>query len=336
MKLPGSTLKLHVPHAAIVDVAAQVLGHGVPSPDIALLGAPRTHVRKFTLSRIAGMLSALGIDTVARKVDFADLRQADPPFIAHMSRPGGEEFVLVTGFFEWGSILSYSGYDGWILETFGGFSAAFTGICLFPIDEPRTGTSPAPLGLECIESLQMRLIEGFLSEQDCANVMDLASPSFQRSMVSSNGTIGSGTYSSSRTSKTAPCSGDACDAIIQRASKLVGACPAWFEHVESIRYDQGDSFSPHFDPPLDDDGRRIREWTLLAYLNAGFDGGGTFFPLLDLTVRPSQGALLVFRNRGEDGRMNGHSLHAGTPVSGGTKYACNLWCSNHSSMEDVA
>src|SRR5690606_20321446 len=171
---------------------------------------------------------------------------------------------------------------------------------------------------------------------DCANVMDLASPSFQRSMVSSDGTLYSGTYSSARTSKTAPCSGDACDAIIRRASMVVGACPTWFEPIQCIRYDQGDRFSSHFDPPLDDDGRRIREWTLLAYLNSGFEGGDTYFPLLDLTVRPSRGALLVFRNRGKDGRMNGYSLHAGTPVSAGIKYACNIWCSNDPSRENDA
>ena len=63
----------------------------------------------------------------------------------------------------------------------------------------------------------------------------------------------------------------------------------------------------------------------MVYLNAVEEGGETDFPELDLAVRPSPGALLVWNNADEDGMPNQRTVHSGNPVARGTKYVVTKW-----------
>lgn len=179
-------------------------------------------------------------------------------------------------------------------------------------------------------ALDLQLLDCFLSPEECAALISDAEPNFLDSMVSADGSLHSQVHSRRRTSKTAALSGSLCDAIVRRAASLLGLAADRFETLQCVKYEAGAEFSPHFDVPVGAaaEGSAARGWTLLAYLNHEFEGGETFFPLLDLKVRPQQGCLLAFRNRGFRGEANGYSLHAGLPVHAGVKYACNLWCSN--------
>ena len=58
----------------------------------------------------------------------------------------------------------------------------------------------------------------------------------------------------------------------------------------------------------------------MAYLNQTGGGGATEFPLLDLSVEPQLGRLLIWNNMALDGSPNPWTLHAGQPVEAGTKY----------------
>ena len=55
-------------------------------------------------------------------------------------------------------------------------------------------------------------------------------------------------------------------------------------------------------------------------------GGATKFPLLDKSVQPEKGKLLIFWNvyEGTD-KLHPDSLHAGEAVEEGEKWAFNLW-----------
>ena len=67
--------------------------------------------------------------------------------------------------------------------------------------------------------------------------------------------------------------------------------------------------------------------TSLVYLSDVEAGGQTIFSNLDLAVEPQQGRVLVFHNctAASPSKVDGRTLHAGTPVEAGEKWACNKW-----------
>lgn len=66
-------------------------------------------------------------------------------------------------------------------------------------------------------------------------------------------------------------------------------------------------------------------WLWSRYLSEGFAGEATEFPLLNISVTPKAGRLLLWRNADHTGVPDPRTLHAGAPVESGTKYACNIW-----------
>ena len=84
-----------------------------------------------------------------------------------------------------------------------------------------------------------------------------------------------------------------------------------------------------------------RVYTGFAYLNDAFDGGHTEFPLLNISVKPTTGALLLWKNvqsapwgaefppRTESvGQLlvgDPRTIHTGAMVRLGEKLGCNIW-----------
>lgn len=72
------------------------------------------------------------------------------------------------------------------------------------------------------------------------------------------------------------------------------------------------------------------------YLNSlPEDGGGaTFFPKLDVEVRPRKGCALLFCNINRDGSPDNRVVHEALPVSAGfRKFGMNLWVTSSSMVE---
>lgn len=119
----------------------------------------------------------------------------------------------------------------------------------------------------------------------------------------------------------------------QRIDTLLGLDHGTGEILEGQRYAVGQHFKPHIDwfPPGSPGWQREaarggqRALTAMVYLNAVEEGGETDFPELDLAVRPSPGALLVWNNADEDGMPNQRTVHSGNPVARGTKYIVTKW-----------
>ena len=63
----------------------------------------------------------------------------------------------------------------------------------------------------------------------------------------------------------------------------------------------------------------------MVYLNVPEEGGATAFPTLDYQVDPRKGMVLIWNNMKPDGTPNINTLHAGTPVTKGTKYVLTKW-----------
>ena len=100
-----------------------------------------------------------------------------------------------------------------------------------------------------------------------------------------------------------------------------------------------------------------RHATMFLYLNDGFDGGETVFPLAKgsdgspvgtsgihrpgmpecskgLAVKPVQGAAALFYSKLGDMRFDPLSMHGGCPPGrGGVKYGGNLFCWNVDSSQ---
>jgi prolyl 4-hydroxylase len=65
--------------------------------------------------------------------------------------------------------------------------------------------------------------------------------------------------------------------------------------------------------------------TALVYLSDGYRGGETSFPNARLSYRGRVGDALIFRNVRSDGSADPLTLHAGLPVTNGTKYIASRW-----------
>ncbi|TGX55142.1 proline hydroxylase [Sphingomonas gei] len=95
------------------------------------------------------------------------------------------------------------------------------------------------------------------------------------------------------------------------------------EPLTILRYSPGQEYRRHLDTIAGAQNQRIR--TVLIYLNQGFGGGETQFPLLGLTIQPRGGDAIVFDTLVSDGAPDTRSLHAGAPVTAGAKWLATRW-----------
>jgi prolyl 4-hydroxylase len=121
--------------------------------------------------------------------------------------------------------------------------------------------------------------------------------------------------------------------IDTRICTLMGLDPRHGEELQGQVYEIGQQYKPHFDwlrrkssyweKAAKSGGQR--SWTAMIYLNEPALGGETNFPTANLSVRPRTGTLLMWNNMQSDGTPNEAALHAGTPVSAGSKYVITKW-----------
>jgi prolyl 4-hydroxylase len=122
-------------------------------------------------------------------------------------------------------------------------------------------------------------------------------------------------------------------AVTRRIDDLLGLDPALGETIQGQRYLPGQQFKPHWDWfDIDSDywqreknrgGQRC--WTAMAFLNAVEGGGNTDFTEIGIAIEPKPGALLIWNNAEPDGTPNEATMHAGAPVTAGSKYVITKW-----------
>ena len=100
--------------------------------------------------------------------------------------------------------------------------------------------------------------------------------------------------------------------------------------ISIIKYEEGGEYKPHHDYYTDvrqaknpEMGNRWK--TAIMYLNHDYEGGETHFPSLNVTIRGKQGDVLTWTNLNKNGSPNTDTLHAGLPVTKGTKYIVVTW-----------
>ena len=117
--------------------------------------------------------------------------------------------------------------------------------------------------------------------------------------------------------------------LARRFAALLQIRETHFEPMSVLRYGVGNEYSPHVDWF---DGERMerhrlagdlggqRITTALIYLVEPDQGGETYYPASDTTVRGSAGTAVVHHNATPDGAGDPDSMHQGRPIREGEKW----------------
>lgn len=176
------------------------------------------------------------------------------------------------------------------------------------------------------------IVESVLTNDDCRYIIEKANSLFTRSTV-----VGVEGLDASRTSETAWISKDdpVARKVFSKACDLTGKPMGCCEDLQVVRYKPGTYYKAHHDSCCDDSeackkfeargGQRVG--TLLVYLNDEFTDGETHFPDHgDVKMKAPPGSAIFFRPMASEGsQCHPKALHAGLPISSGTKYVCNAW-----------
>jgi len=172
----------------------------------------------------------------------------------------------------------------------------------------------------------IEIVRGQLSPGECAYLIKRAKPLLKPSFVD-DGRTGIGRPDPIRTSHGAAFVPHEEDLVVQainrRLAEASGTQAGNAEALYVMRYTPGQQYRPHMDalPGL----ANQREWTAIAYLNDGFEGGATAFPELGLSLRLGIGDVLLFRNSDSSQQPDVRMVHAGEPVTSGEKWIATRW-----------
>lgn len=179
------------------------------------------------------------------------------------------------------------------------------------------------------------LLDNLLSEQECDKLIRLAQGRLRRSEVvdPNSGVL---EISGVRRSEGAHF-GYGENAIVARiearVAALTGLPIAHGEPLQLLHYPPGGEYVPHHDyfdpafegvaPLLAQGGQRVA--TMVMYLREPEEGGDTYFPELEMSVRPRKGSAVYFEYWNLRGELDGRCLHAGMPVIRGDKWIATKW-----------
>jgi prolyl 4-hydroxylase len=179
------------------------------------------------------------------------------------------------------------------------------------------------------------LLDGFLTEEECAGLVALAQPRLTRSSVVDPVTgrdVVAGHRSSDgmffRRGETA-----LIERIESRIALLTGHPAEHGEGLQMLHYETGAESTPHYDylmPGSDANRASVarsgqRVGTLLMYLNDVEAGGETVFPQCGWSVVPRRGQAFYFEYGNGRGQCDPLSLHASLPVRSGDKWVATKW-----------
>jgi prolyl 4-hydroxylase len=183
-----------------------------------------------------------------------------------------------------------------------------------------------PAGQPLSEALRLVRFPGLFSEAECRYLAEAAGPMFERATTVDERT-GQLLVNPVRTSDTAVfpwiAQNPVVEALNRRIAMASGTDVAQGEPLQVLRYAPGQEYKPHIDAIPGLENQRIL--TVLVYLNDDFAGGETEFIKAGVTVRARRGDAILFGNVDSEGRPNHDAIHAGLPVTRGTKLLASRW-----------
>ncbi len=287
-----------------------------------------------SLAALEEVLNKWDFETMAAKIPVSKLSEIVPPAIAFLEQSC--EFVLIMSH-ENKEVTYIHPRTGWVTEPVASFQDKWGGVVLMadPGENSEETDYLKKLKREQAQKesdprrQKIKIIEGFLTEEDCRYLIKLSEQLYARSATIK---AGRKQVDEHRTSFSAflPMDDHVVDKVYRLAMGLLNAPRDHFEHLQCTSYSEGQEYHSHYDTfdfgsEEESVERGQRRSTLIIYLNDDFEGGVTYFPRLDIRVQPKMGSALVFHNLCDDGNLDPYSYHAGLPVWAGTKYVCNLW-----------
>lgn len=176
----------------------------------------------------------------------------------------------------------------------------------------------------------LRIVEGFLTPEECRHLIGLCQPRFQKSnVIKSDGKSGQdATVRTSSSCMFRKGEDSIVQAIEERAARVAGVPVSHLEALQIVRYEPGQEYKAHNDWFNHDEGiDNQRYMTLFVYLNDDFTGGETEFTNLDYKTVPKMGSAVIWQNcdRNETKTCYQEAMHRGVPPEAGVKYGLNIW-----------
>lgn len=191
----------------------------------------------------------------------------------------------------------------------------------------RSTAAVARLPVETLSDAPLvRAVRGLLNREECRYIINLAGPQLQPSFVVDPAT-GRRIPHPVRTSTGMSFGPSQEDYVIHRINRRIAAVTGtqvgWGEPLHILNYARGQQYRPHVDAlPAT---ANQRHWTVLIYLNSGYDGGQTRFELAGIEFAGGEGDALIFRNVDQAGNPDPTTRHAGLPVTNGIKWLATRW-----------
>jgi prolyl 4-hydroxylase len=197
----------------------------------------------------------------------------------------------------------------------------------------------APPGSLISSAPRILFVKNFASPAICERLIELARPRMQAAQIYDRES-GKTRYDGTRTNSDCPIILPFSDLVLAlvraRIAALIRMPVPFFETPTVLHYKPGETFAPHHDY-LDDsnpgfsaeiaqNGQRVV--TFLLYLNDGFEGGETEFPLVGMRCKGNKGDALCFWNVLPNGSPDRQTMHAGLPPTQGEKWLLSQWVRN--------
>jgi hypothetical protein len=269
-----------------------------------------------SLYEVVEIFERLGIHSKVYKVNPVHLRDLKLPVIVLFSGANHQAFPLVVENIEEDALHYYQFNTGSGKMDLSDFVEKWDGYFLTRKEESDEAIDQ--YREECIET-----IEDFLTAEECDYLIDYVDKNytFNRSNVNTNGRSLESSWRTSESLTVTDRHASVFRNIYERVADYLQVNDSQIEDLQVIRYKENQQYKPHLDPAKEND----RVYTVILYLNDDFVGGETYFPMLDLKIKPKKGKSLCFLNRDSSNQVISYSKHAGLPVTSGIKYICNIW-----------
>jgi len=164
---------------------------------------------------------------------------------------------------------------------------------------------------------EVKIIENFMSLEDCNYYIHTYHNQFERSMMTHQINKEVKHYiTEKRTSSTCviPRTDHMIGRLLSTISDILHLDIRNMERPQLTRYIKGECFKLHHDCIPNESNQR--EYTVILYLNEveETDGGKTVFPMCDISITPKMGRLIWFRNCDLDGNRIRRAYHIGGEI----------------------
>ncbi|HZO01002.1 MAG TPA: 2OG-Fe(II) oxygenase [Burkholderiales bacterium] len=185
------------------------------------------------------------------------------------------------------------------------------------------------------EAPRIAVARKFISPQHCDWLIRLGTPHLRAAQIyEPSGNLAEDLRRTNRAALLELAQTDTVLAFVRsRVAALANVKIAGLEGSQVLHYEVGQEFRPHhdfYDVANPVHAREVaragqRALTVLIYLNDGYEGGHTAFPLLGRSFKGRKGDALLFWNVGEDGTSDARTLHTGTAPTRGEKWLFSQW-----------